>query len=90
MEIQFVLTKTYGFPKKSVLDDINTLMSLRNLTVIEQSDTKAALALYKKLNIKYVDCLISTQVPKETKIITYDEEFSKLKTLKIATPADFV
>ena len=90
MEIQFVLTKTYGFSKVSVLDDINTLMSLRNLTVIEKSDTKRALALYKKLNIKYVDCLISTQVPKETKIITYDEEFSKLKTLKIATPADFV
>ena len=90
MEILFVLTKTYGFSKESVLDDMNTLMSLRNLTVIEKSDTKKALALYKKMNIKYLDCLIATQVPKNSRILTYDEEFSKIKTLKSATPADLL
>lgn len=88
LEIQFVLIKIYKFSKNQALEDINTLLSLRNLTIIDKTNTKIALDLYRKNNIKYVDCLIATQIPKGTKLVTYDEEFSKLK-IAISTPTDF-
>ncbi len=89
LEILFVLTRVYKFSKKEVLGGIQKILSLRNLTLVEKTSTKAALGLYKKYNIKYADCLIATQVPKDTKLVSYDEEFLKIKTLAVTTPADF-
>jgi len=89
LEIQFVLIKLYKFPKDKVLSDINNLLSLRNLIIIERTDTKKALALYKKLNIKYADCLIATQILSGAKIVTYDEEFDKIPEILTAKPQDF-
>ena len=89
LEIQFVLVKLYNFPKDKVLLDIEKLLSLRNLTLIDKTDTIKALALYKKHNIKFADCLIATQVPTSTKLVTYDEEFSKVPMILVATPANF-
>lgn len=89
LEIQFVLIRIYKFPKAKVLDDINTILTLRNLTLIEKANTKIALDLYKKHNIKYADCLIATQIPKGTQLVTYDKEFEKLK-LSTTTPEDFL
>ncbi|MBI4037592.1 PIN domain-containing protein [Candidatus Curtissbacteria bacterium] len=90
LEIQFVLTRLYGFNKIRVLSCILELLRLRNLTLIEKTDTRKALALFKKLNIKYADCLIATQIPTGTKLVTYDEEFKKIPTLSPATPGDLV
>ena len=90
LEIQFVLIRGYKFPKKEVLKDIEEILSLRNLTLIERSDTKKALSLYKKYNIKYPDCLISLQCPEGAKIVTYDEDFAKLPGIHAAKPADFL
>ena len=87
LEILFVLKKLYKFPKAKVVEDINTILSLRNLTIIEKTDTLAALTLYKKHNIKFGDCLIATQIPKGVKLVSYDTEFAKLK-ITTATPAE--
>lgn len=90
LEILFVLTRIYKFSKKDVLDGIDKILNLRNITLIEKTDTRQALKLYKKYNIKYADCLIASQLPRGVKLVTYDEEFSKLKILSISTPAKFV
>lgn len=89
LEIQFVLTRLYNFPKNKVLVDIGNLLALRNLTLVEKTDTKKALSLHKRYNIKYPDCLISTQVSKDTKTVTYDEDFSKIPGIFSAKPVDF-
>ena len=89
LEIQFVLTRLYSFPKNKVLLDIGNLIALRNLTIVEKTDTKKALSLHKKINVKYPDCLISTQIPKDTKVVTYDEDFSKIPGIFVAKPVDF-
>ena len=89
LEIQFVLIRLYKFPKEKVMNDIQKLLSLRNLTLIEKTNTVAALSFYKKHNIKYGDCLIATQIPKGVKLVSYDEEFTKIK-IATYTPADFV
>lgn len=88
LEILFLLTKLYKFPKVKVLSDIGKILNLRNLTLIEKTDTKMALNLFHKFNIKYADCLIAGQIPKATILLTYDEDFKKLKSLKIANPSE--
>ena len=90
LEILFVLTRVYKFSKKEVLNGIQKILRLRNITLVEKTDTKAALALFKKYNIKYADCLISTQIPKGTKLVSYDADFSKIKTLSPTTPEEFL
>lgn len=90
LEIQFVLIRLYKFPKDKVLEDINNLLSLRNLTLIEKSNTQEAIAIYQKQNIKYPDCLIATQIPVDTKMVSYDTDFSKIKNLPVALPEDFL
>jgi len=89
LEIQYVLVKLYKFPKEKVMNDISTLLSLRNMTLIDKTDTKVALGLYTKNTIKYADCLIATQIPKGVRLISYDKEFSKIK-IATSDPADFL
>lgn len=87
-EILYVLTKIYKHPKVNVLMDIDKILSLRNLTLIERTNTTDALSLFRKYKIKYGDCLIATQVPRATTLITYDADFSKIRKLKPTTPAN--
>lgn len=89
-EILFVLTRIYKFSKKEVLEEIEKLLDIRNLTLIDTTNSKEAIRLFKKYNVKYPDCLIATQVPKKTNLVTYDEEFNKIPTLSPATPEELV
>jgi len=86
-EILFVLTKIYGFSKKEVLDAVEKVLDLRNLTLIETTKTKDAIKLFNKYNVKYPDCLIATQVPLKTKLISYDQDFQKIKTISSTEPS---
>lgn len=88
MELIFVLTKQYKFKKDIVIKALEDLLSIRNLTIIEKTNTRQALEFYKKNNMKYGDCLIATQVPKGVTLITYDADFSKTPSLKPQTPAE--
>lgn len=82
-EVLFVLTKLYKFSKFQVLKDLDHILSIRNLVLIEQTNTKKALMFFKKFTIKYGDCLIATQVPKDCRLVTYDADFKKIEFLKI-------
>lgn len=86
-EIVFVLTRQYKFPKKKVFSILNQIHKIRNLTLIEKTDTSKALKLYKEYNIKYGDCIITTQIPKGVTLVTYDRDFSQIPALKPLTPA---
>jgi len=85
-EILFVLTKIYGFAKKEVLGGIKKILGLRNITLVETTNTREAIKLFEKYNIKYPDCLIATQVPQGAKLVSYDADFSKIDAISSATP----
>lgn len=89
LEILFVLTRVYKFSKKEVLEGIQKILDLRNLTLIEKTNTREAIETFQRLNIKFPDCLIATQVPRSSKIVTYDEDFSKIKNLSVFLPGEF-
>lgn len=90
MEVLYVLSKIYKFPKKQVLKDLRTVLNLRNLTFIEKTNTMKALEVFEKFSIKFGDCLIATQIPEKLKIVTYDTDFKKIKGLDSVTPAEII
>jgi len=88
IELIYTLSKFYKQNKPSIIKKIDNILAMRNLTVIEKTNSRQAMDLYKKLNIKYTDCLLFTQVPKDVKLVTYDKDFTKLPQLKIAKPKE--
>lgn len=86
-EIVFVLTRQYKFSKGRMLQVLHQILKIRNITLIEKTDTIEALRLYGQYNIKYGDCVITTQIPKGVTLVTYDGDFSKIPALKPITPA---
>lgn len=88
LEILFVLTRLYKFTKSEVIKDLRRILLLRDITLIEKTNSKEALFLWGKHNIKYGDCLIATQVPKGVTLVTYDSEFSKISSLSSKTPGE--
>lgn len=89
-EIIFILDRHYNFPKNKILTAIDKLLILRNLTLIEKTDTKQALRFFAKYNIKYGDALIAAQVPTPITLLTYDKDFIKIPSLATATPQSFL
>lgn len=89
-EITHVLTRIYKQPKSIVLSSIEKLLTIRNLTIIEKTNTKDAVKLYKTFSMKFGDCLIATQVPNGVTLVTYDTDFLKVKHLRVATPTDML
>lgn len=89
-EITYALGKIYKFNKKKVLSWLTDLLRLRNLVLIEKTETKQSLVLYKKYNVKFGDCLIAAQISKGMILITYDTDFSKLPYLKPHTPTELL
>ena len=87
-EILFVLTRIYQFSKKDVIEAIKKILTLRNLALIEKTNTKRAIKLFEKYSIKFPDCLISTQIPQGVKIVTYDDDFKKIDGLTSIDPAN--
>jgi len=87
-EILFVLTRIYQFSKKDVIEAIKKILTLRNLALIEKTNTKRAIKLFEKYSIKFPDCLIATQIPQGVKIVTYDDDFKKIDGLTSIDPAN--
>lgn len=90
MEIFYVLTKTYKFPKVQVIQDLVKLTYLRNLAINENTDIRKAFELFLQYKIRFSDCLIATQIPSSVILITYDRDFSKIPQLKVATPEKII
>ena len=90
LEIVFVLTRIYKFSQLQVIHTIEEILQLRNLTVIEETDSRKALKLLKETNIKYTDCLIAIQVPSGAKLVTYDADFGGIPHLSVSTPKELI
>lgn len=90
LECSYVLGKLYKFSVKEVADAINNMLSMRNLTVMDITDTRKAFNLHRSTRIKLGDCLIATQVPKGVVLVTYDRDFIKLPGLTVRTPKEIL
>jgi len=86
LEVNFILTNNYKLPKEEVLQALDAIMSVRGITVVEKTNIKAALKTHAEINIKLADCIIASQLPKNSILVTFDKEFKKIKDIKANTP----
>lgn len=87
LEICFVLQRYYKYPKNNLESYLRAVLKLRNLTLIEKTDTDKALLYFHEHNIKFSDCLIASQIPKDMTLVTFDKEFDKIRGLSSKAPA---
>ena len=90
LEIFFVLTRQYKFKTDLVRNAIEEVLQMRNLVLLEKTNMKRTLKFYDQYKIKFADCLIAAQLPAKTKLVTYDAEFKKIKSLDLVTPKDII
>jgi len=83
MESVFVLIKLYTFPKYRVVKAIRSLLSMRNMTVVEKTNSTKALRLFAGNNVSFGDCMIASQVPVGVRLVTYDTDFSHLGIVSV-------
>jgi|WetSurMetagenome_2_1015567.scaffolds.fasta_scaffold842915_1 predicted nucleic acid-binding protein len=89
-ECIYVLLKVYKFPKNRVYEAIDRIIAMRNMTVVDSTDTSKALKIWRRYDIKYADCLIACQVGSGIVLCTYDEEFNKIPQVKRITPINAI
>lgn len=90
LELNYVVRKIYKLSIDEVLDYIDAIKKMRGMVVIERTNTDNAVSLYKKYKIKLGDCFITMQVPKRAMLVTYDEDFKKLKEIQCQTPDEIL
>lgn len=88
LEVNFVLTFTYKISSKQACGDLEKILKTRGITVIDKTNTKKAIKIYRKHRIKFTDCLIATQLPPKTTLVTYDRDFQKIPRLNPLTPKE--
>ena len=90
LEIYYVLTSFYKRQKSEVSKDLLKFLKLRNLVLIKKYDLGRAFRMRNRLGIKLADCLISSQIPKNVLLCSYDRDFKKVKGIKLVLPQDIV
>ena len=90
LEISYVLKSVYKLPFSDIVNIISSIFTIRGITIVEKTNTKIALQFYKKYKIKFTDCLISSQIPKNTLLVSFDKELSKIKEITLKKPQDLL
>ena len=80
-EVAWTLSSFYKLEKKDVVKSLDSILNLNGLAILDNVDNAYALFLYKKHNVKYIDCLIYSGLvnkDREWIIVSYDGDFDKL------------
>lgn len=88
LELQYVLQKLYKLSFKEMIEVFKAIKRIRGITIIERTNFDLALQFYKKYKIKFTDCLIASQLPQNTVLISFDEELSKIKDIDVNKPQE--
>lgn len=88
LELQYVLQKLYKLSFKEMIKVFEAIKRIRRITIIERTNFDLALQFYKQYQIKFPDCLIASQLPKNTVLVSFDEELSKIKEIIVKKPQE--
>jgi len=87
LEVIYVLKSVYKLERIKISEIIGAITDMRNLTIIDKTNSWLAIKMMEKFNFKFADCLIATQVPKRAILATFDQELSKIAGRNCQTPA---
>ena len=91
-EVVWTLSSFYKLQKSAVIKSLEGIINLNGLMFVENQNSSAALGLYKKHNVKYIDCLIYSGLYKSKKaweIVSYDTDFDKFGAKRVE-PKDLI
>lgn len=86
LELQFVLQKLYHLSFEKTIEIFEIICKIRNITIIEKTNLDLAIKFLKLYKIKFPDCLIASQLPKNTVLVSFDEELSKIREITVKNP----
>lgn len=89
LELQFVLQKLYKLSFDGMIDIFGIIQKTRNITIIEKTSFDLALKFYQQYRINFPDCLIASQLPRNSILVTFDEDFNKISGIAVKKPQDF-
>ncbi|KKS70915.1 hypothetical protein A3A14_01385 [Candidatus Daviesbacteria bacterium RIFCSPLOWO2_01_FULL_43_38] len=90
LELQFVLQKLYHLSFEKTVEIFEIIRKVRNITIIEKTNLDLALQFLKLYKIKFPDCLIASQLPKNTVLVSFDQELSKIKEITVKDPGQIL
>lgn len=90
LEISYVLKSVYEFKFEEVLESLEGIRSIKNITILESTNIQLALEFFKSYKIKFSDCLIASQITAGMTLCTFDAELAKIKEITAKTPADLL
>lgn len=85
-EINWTLLRFYQFPKERVVQGLQSIIALSNLTFTERFNRITALTLYQTYSVKFIDAFIASNpgfAGGKMKIISYDTDFDKLEVERV-------
>jgi predicted nucleic-acid-binding protein len=85
-ETVWTLSSYYRFSRRQVVKAIKSIISLKNLKIIDNYNHPLALELFNESKVKYIDSLMASidQVQeKKWQIVSYDKDFDKLGIRRI-------
>src|SRR5437762_2281232 len=65
LELTYVLKNIYQLADPEILEILEAILKVRNITVIEKTNTRRALELHQRFNVKFSDCLIASQLSQD-------------------------
>ena len=80
-EVMWTLLSHYKLSKQKATDSVLSILNLRGLKIVDNYDHRLAVNLFSKYSVKYIDCLIASDLQihnKQTTIVSYDNDFKKL------------
>lgn len=90
LEIDYLLTRTFKVSKSQSCLRLDAIASIPGITIINQTDYQKALQLYRQTKVKFADCLIASQIPQNTILVTYDRDFQKIPGITTLNPSQFL
>lgn len=90
LEVSYVLKSIYKLPLPEITDILDSIFTIRGITVLEKTNTKLALLFLKKYKIKFTDCLIASQLASNTVLVSFDEELHKIKDIEVKRPQEIL
>lgn len=90
LEVNYVLRSFYKLTHEKTYIYLSKIRETRSITVYEETDLEKALSYYKNLRVKFTDCLIASQLRKGITLLTFDNEFKKIKEINSLSPAEFL
>lgn len=90
LEVNYVLRSFYKLSMIQTLIYLDSMKTLRNITIFETTHLEKSLEFYKNYKIKFTDCLIASQLRKDIILLSFDEELRKIKEINSQSPAEFL